>query len=243
MKTKIIIDKSGKIITFKEDITKKIIERLETKETKEKRESYIIPENPILKQIFKLIRKTFKDNHPISNWTRNWKCKWQIEIIETKQKIKGFTDRKKAIEKEKEIISKIKIASIIAIVITQVNIAFAEPKREIDKKLCKIIYDNITTCLLEDDSYKRHMACYKSANKDLKVASYCGRICSLIYEIGLADRSKEPVKFSGLSKEIDPIIKDYLVDYCKYNQQDIEDKIKREWNEMVLEREKEKQQQ
>lgn len=113
-------------------------------------------------------------------------------------------------------------------------------KREFDKKMCKVIYDNITNCLLQDDKYKRHTRLYESTNKDLVLTSYAGKICNLIYQIGVAERSKEPIRVSGLDKELDPIIKDYLVDYCGYNQQDIEDKIKREWNIMYQEMEKEK---
>ena len=107
MKTKIIINKNGNVITFKEEITTKIIDNIPTKEIKEQRVSYITPENKALRVLFIILRKIFKDNHPIANWTRTWKCKWQIEIIKTGQVIKGFSDRSKAIEKEKEIISRL----------------------------------------------------------------------------------------------------------------------------------------
>lgn len=107
MKTQIIIDKNGNIITFKEDITKEIVSSIQTKQVKEKRVSYITPENILLRILFKILRKIFKDDHYIANWTRRWRCRWQIEVIETRQVIKGFTDRNKAVEVEKEIISKL----------------------------------------------------------------------------------------------------------------------------------------
>ena len=134
---------------------------------------------------------------------------------------------------------------ILTLLITGIIInAHSEPqnqpiKREFDKKICKIIYENITTCLLQDDEYKRSISIYKSANKDLVLTSYAGKICNLIYKIGVAERSKEPIRVSGIDKELDPIIKEYLVDYCGYNEKEIEDKIKREWTQMYYEMQKE----
>ncbi len=103
---KIIIDKHGNIIWFKEEKTKALLKNLELKKKQEERVSYISPQNIILRILFKIIRKIFKNNEKIIQWTRSWNCKWQVEIPEIKLVKKNFTDRQKAIEFEKEIIIK-----------------------------------------------------------------------------------------------------------------------------------------
>ena len=93
------IDEEGNIITFAEELKEvnpKIYE--EVKHTK-KRVSHILPENPLKRIVFKVLRKLFGDEGKIADWTRNWKGKW---ILVIDGEVKGeFESRKDAIEFEK----------------------------------------------------------------------------------------------------------------------------------------------
>jgi hypothetical protein len=109
MEVKIIIN-NGKIEIFEDEFKnsplKSILENSNVIERK--RISYIYPQNLILRVIFKTLRKLFGDNGKIADWTRNWECKWQIEILDEnkseKKIFKGFKDRKIAIDFEKNYI-------------------------------------------------------------------------------------------------------------------------------------------
>jgi hypothetical protein len=109
MEVKIIIN-NGKIEIFEDEFKnsplKSIFENSSVIERK--RVSHIYPQNFILRTVFKTLRKLFGDSGEIADWTRNWKCKWQVEILDenkSKKKIfKGFKDRKIAIDFEKNYI-------------------------------------------------------------------------------------------------------------------------------------------
>ena len=90
------ISEDGKITVFHDSKYAKKIKHIE----KIERVSHIVPANPILRIIFKLLRKLFGDEGKIADWTRTWKCKWKIELI-----LPEFDDRQKAIEYEKKLIS------------------------------------------------------------------------------------------------------------------------------------------
>jgi hypothetical protein len=82
MEVRIIIN-NGKIEIFEDEFKnsplKSIFENSNVIERK--RVSHIYPQNLILRTIFKTLRKLFGDNGKIADWTRNWKCKWQVEIL------------------------------------------------------------------------------------------------------------------------------------------------------------------
>jgi hypothetical protein len=107
MEVKIIIN-NGKIEIFEDEFKnsplKSIFENSVIVERK--RVSYIYPQNFILRAIFKMLRKLFGDDVKIAKWTRNWKCLWQVEILDGKEKIvfKGFQNRKDAVKFEKDYI-------------------------------------------------------------------------------------------------------------------------------------------
>jgi len=115
MEVRIIIN-NGKIEIFEDEFKnsplKSIFENSNVIE--KKRVSHIYPQNFILRTIFKMLRKLFGDNGKVADWTRSWKCKWQVEILpnenKSKKKIfKGFKDRKIAIDFEKNYIINQKI--------------------------------------------------------------------------------------------------------------------------------------
>jgi hypothetical protein len=111
MEVKIIIN-NGKIEIFEDEFKnsplKSIFENSNIVVVERKRVSYIYPQNFILRAVFKALRKLLGDDGKIANWTRNWKCKWQVEILDEnkseKKIFKGFKDRKTAIKFEKDYI-------------------------------------------------------------------------------------------------------------------------------------------
>jgi len=109
MEVRIIIN-NGKIEIFEDEFKNSPLKSIfeSSNIIERKRVSHIYPQNIILRTIFKVLRKLFGDNGKIADWTRNWKCKWQVEILDenkSKKKIfKGFKDRKTAIDFEKNFI-------------------------------------------------------------------------------------------------------------------------------------------
>lgn len=45
-----------------------------------KRASHVVPWNPVLRVLFKLIRYVVGETGSISEWTRQWPCLWQINL-------------------------------------------------------------------------------------------------------------------------------------------------------------------
>ena len=73
------------------------------KEIKIERVSYILPANPVLRLMFKILREVFGDNGKIADWTRRWKCAWVVKIGSSKWS--EFKDRQKALEFERAMIT------------------------------------------------------------------------------------------------------------------------------------------
>ena len=103
MKEEIFLDvnQDGKIEGFYDEI-EKIFDEKDFCVEEKKRVSRIVPKNIFLRVFFYIVRFFVSDSSPIADWTRKWKCKW-IVIIDGKKEGE-FKDRKKAVEKEKNII-------------------------------------------------------------------------------------------------------------------------------------------
>jgi len=67
------------------------------------RVSHILPANPLLRLVFRMLRWVFRDKGRVSDWTRRWKCKWVVRI--GNKEWSGFKDRQKAIEFERAVIT------------------------------------------------------------------------------------------------------------------------------------------
>jgi hypothetical protein len=104
---------NGKIEIFEDELKTSFLKEIfkDTIEIDRKRVSYIYPQNFMLRQVFLIIRRIFKNNEKIIEWTRNWKCLWQVEILDGKEKtvFKGFQNRKDAVKFEKDYILRKKI--------------------------------------------------------------------------------------------------------------------------------------
>jgi hypothetical protein len=104
---------NGKIEIFEDELKTSFLKEIfkDMIEIDRKRVSYIYPQNFMLRQVFLIIRKIFKNNEKIIEWTRNWKCLWQVEILDGKEKtvFKGFQNRKDAVKFEKDYILRKKL--------------------------------------------------------------------------------------------------------------------------------------
>jgi len=94
--------KDGMIMGFKDEI-EKLQKKQKIEILKTKRVSHIYPANFFLKIAFIFLRFVFGENGKIANWTRKWKCKWSV-FIPQKGVFGKYSDREKAIKKEKELI-------------------------------------------------------------------------------------------------------------------------------------------
>jgi hypothetical protein len=104
---------NGKIEIFEDELKTSFLKEIfkDAIEIDRKRVSYIYPQNFMLRQFFLIIRRIFKNNEKIIEWTRNWKCLWQVEILDGKEKtvFKGFQNRKDAVKFEKDYILRKKL--------------------------------------------------------------------------------------------------------------------------------------
>lgn len=89
--TFVSISVHGKVKTFNGDFD------IKGQNVKVERISHILPEHPILRFAFKLIRSVVSDESVAATWTRKWKCTWYVHIIPTNEKFYGFRDRDEAI--------------------------------------------------------------------------------------------------------------------------------------------------
>lgn len=64
-----------------------------------RRVSHIEPCDPILRVLFRLVRRVVSDGGRVAAWTRAWRCRWRIDIIGGPT-FGGFSDRHEAIERE-----------------------------------------------------------------------------------------------------------------------------------------------
>ncbi len=46
------------------------------------RQGRILPANPILRFVFNKLRKWFGDKGRVAEWTRHWRCWWDVHIID-----------------------------------------------------------------------------------------------------------------------------------------------------------------
>jgi hypothetical protein len=78
-----------------------------------KRFSEIVPVNPLLLVLFRLLRWMFGENGAVSDWTRRWKCTWSMTILKS-----GFTcrsnNRQSLVDIEHELFFKPKLDESIA---------------------------------------------------------------------------------------------------------------------------------
>lgn len=76
----IVVDENGSLtyiqdaeISFLQDLGKSSV----------KRASHVEPDSCLLRLLFHLLRK-FGETGKISNWTRNWKCLWRVNMSPSK---------------------------------------------------------------------------------------------------------------------------------------------------------------
>jgi hypothetical protein len=100
MKTYLILKPNGEFETFSNDFSLN---------GNVQRVSYIRPQNIFLRIIFIFIRWIVNDNSKIANWTRQWKCKWVVQLKTDRKIYKNFINRDDAILFERKIIVNQKI--------------------------------------------------------------------------------------------------------------------------------------
>ena len=71
-------------------------------QTTQRRISRVEPCNNVLRQAFRLIRRHANDASPVAQWTRNWKCRWRVRMLDTGHTFGQFENRQRAIEAEVE---------------------------------------------------------------------------------------------------------------------------------------------
>jgi hypothetical protein len=89
---------TGEVRTFLGDLD---LPDMDVREVK--RVSYIYPACLWLRIVFILLRKLFGDSGRVAEWTRRWRCLWEVRI--GNQVWTGFQDRQKAIEFERAVIT------------------------------------------------------------------------------------------------------------------------------------------
>lgn len=92
-----LVIKAGQVVSFDGDIS---FDGLNVQHLSKQRVSRIVPSNMMLALAFYAIRAACNDTSKLAQWTRQWRCQWTV-IIDN-QIYPGFTDRKSAIEFEKE---------------------------------------------------------------------------------------------------------------------------------------------
>lgn len=48
--------------------------------TQDQRGAYVYPLSPVLRRVFKALRRSFGDRGPISDFTRAWRCRWAVVL-------------------------------------------------------------------------------------------------------------------------------------------------------------------
>lgn len=61
-----------------------------------------MPCNMFLFIMFRILRKIYGEEGPVSNWTRRWKCKWKLTVLSTGYTETGY-DRQALVDKEHEL--------------------------------------------------------------------------------------------------------------------------------------------
>lgn len=64
--------------------------------------SEILPVNPFLYLVFRILRLVYGEEGPVGNWTRSWKVEWQARILKGPKRgsVRVGRDRKKLIDWE-----------------------------------------------------------------------------------------------------------------------------------------------
>lgn len=66
----------------------------------QKRISHVEPVSVLPRLAFKMIRRLTDDKSKIAAWTRRWKCKWRVRMLETGFIFGSYSDRLDAIDAE-----------------------------------------------------------------------------------------------------------------------------------------------
>lgn len=69
-----------------------------------RRASHVLPVNPVLRLVFRAVRFLVSDASRTAEWTRNWPCKWLVDMSPVGGGILPmyFSDRQAAIDAEVE---------------------------------------------------------------------------------------------------------------------------------------------
>ena len=72
------------------------------------RASYVIPDNFLLRIVFRILRTVLGDKGRMAEFTRSWKCKWVVDTRPTAGVIlpKRYSNRAEAIEAEVNFLNK-----------------------------------------------------------------------------------------------------------------------------------------
>ena len=73
---RIIIHPDGNIESLENELTQDL------GLTCKRRVSRVEPVSPVLRAIFRAIRKHVSDNSKLASWTRTWTCRWQARIFD-----------------------------------------------------------------------------------------------------------------------------------------------------------------
>jgi hypothetical protein len=74
----ITIDQAGKIEMLARDEFAELYEQGRVTKT---RASHVAPVNFALRQAFWILRWATGEQGPVSDWTRRWRCRWQVQIV------------------------------------------------------------------------------------------------------------------------------------------------------------------
>jgi len=67
------------------------------------RASHVEPVNPVLRSVFRLIRRRVSDNSRLAAFTRTWWCRWQADMALSGGPVLGpFTERSEALLAEQK---------------------------------------------------------------------------------------------------------------------------------------------
>ncbi len=71
--------------------------------TETRRYSHIWPKRPALRLAFRFLRSVTRERGPISDWTRRWKCRWEVRLAESSDVVRHESeDRADCVRWEKE---------------------------------------------------------------------------------------------------------------------------------------------
>ena len=79
-----------------------------------RRGGYILPQNPLKRRLFTLLRRVFSDKGRVAAWTRTWRGPWVIDLspIGVCSEIGPFERRDVAIKAEEELVYEIFVLDV-----------------------------------------------------------------------------------------------------------------------------------